>query len=75
MVRSFDVPCVNGPYVFPVPKNFPDLVRLATSSRGYFSSVIRRYCIFADHVVRYYSAACNVLSDWIQVKISSAKLR
>ena len=35
MVRSFDVPCVNGPYVFPVPKNFPDLVRLATSSRGY----------------------------------------
>ena len=43
MVRSFDVPCVNGPYVFPVPKNFPDLVRLATSSRGYCSSVIRRY--------------------------------
>ena len=22
-----NVPCVNGPYVFPVPKNFPDLVR------------------------------------------------
>ena len=31
IVRSFDVPCVNGPYVFePVPKNFPDLVRRAT---------------------------------------------
>ena len=69
IVRSFDVPCVNGPYVFPVPKNFPDLVRRLDSSKTWRDlrqavagiarkSLSRRYAsIFADQ-------ACLRISYW-----------
>ena len=42
-VSSFELPCVKGPYTRPPPRKRPSLVRRATSSRGYFSSVTRRY--------------------------------
>src|SRR5690349_15965187 len=43
-VRNFELPRTKGPYTFPFgPEISPFLLRLATSSRGYVSSVIFRY--------------------------------
>ena len=51
---------LNGPYVFPVPKNFPDLVRRETSV---FAGIAQK--IFKVRIARHYQIkACLELSYW-----------